>query len=65
LSFISTSKARGDHNFLKIISKIKGKCSLNAEFLKRELRCIPLIKIGKNGLRTMLKGRAFEQRIAT
>jgi len=32
---------------------------------KRKLQRIPLIKIGKNGQWTMLKGRAFEQRIAT
>jgi len=55
----------GDHNFFKINSKIKGKCLLNAGFFKHKLRRIPLIKIGKNGPRTMLKGRAFEQRKAT
>ena len=50
----------GDHNFFKINSKIKGKCSLNARFFKLKLRRIPLIKLWENGLRTMLKGRAFK-----
>ena len=55
-SFPHQRPLRGDPNFFKINSKIKGKCSLNAGFFKR--------KIGKSGQRTMLEGRAFEQRIA-
>ena len=64
-SFPLQRPLRGDPNFFKINSKIKGKCSLNAELFKRKLRRIPLIQIGKNGPRTMLKGRAFEKCIAT
>ena len=59
-SFPLQRPLHGDPNFFKISSKIKGKCLLNAGFLKRKLWRIPLIKIGKNGPRTMLKGRAFE-----
>ena len=43
---------------------LEWKCSLNAETFKRKLRRI-LLKIGKNGPRTMLKGRAFQKCIAT
>ena len=35
------------------------KCSLNAEIFKPKLRHISLIKIGKNGPRTILKERSF------
>jgi len=64
-SFPLQRPLRGDHNFFKINSKIKGKCSVNAGFFKHKLRRIPLIKLSENGPQTMLKGRAFEQCIAT
>ncbi len=43
--FFHSFPLQSDHNFFKINSKIKGKCSLNAGFLKRKLRRIPSIKI--------------------
>ena len=54
-TYISTSKA-AELNYFKINSIFKGKCLQNAEIFNRKLRRIPLIKIGKNGPRTMLKG---------
>jgi len=46
-------------NFFKINSKIKGKCSLNAELFKGKLRLIPLIKLGENG-----SGQRFNEELS-
>jgi len=64
-SFPFQRPLRDEHNFFKINSKFKGKCSLNAEHFKRYLRDGPLLKVWFYSMWTMLKERAFEQRIAT